>query len=66
MDPSTGQPSWRPCWLTQNEWTGVTLYNETIYGTQWNMQFCDETDTLNTLLATPPEIPAWDAILYNH
>lgn len=55
-----------PCWLVMNEWTGVQLFNETIYGTEYGMRFCDDKDAINALLAEPTEVPAWGDWLYNH
>ena len=43
IDTWTGNP----CWLNQNNWTYIELYNETVYGTKYDMKFCDRTDEMN-------------------
>lgn len=53
-----------PCWLEQNDWTEVTLYNETVYGTEYGMAICDTALAMNTLLAKPDMVPAWSDWLY--
>lgn len=63
---SEGNATGDPCWLSMNEWTEVQLFNETIYGTEYGMQFCDDKDAINALLAEPAEVPAWGDWLYNH
>lgn len=55
-----------PCWLSQTEWAYVTLYNETVYGTEYGMKFCERAAELNALLDEPEKVPAWSAWLYNN
>ena len=55
-----------PCWLSQTEYAYVTLYNETIYGTEYGMKCCERADELNSMLNQPSKVPAWSAWLYNN
>jgi hypothetical protein len=55
-----------PCWLSQTEYAYVTLYNETVYGTEYGMKFCERADELNAMLDKPSLVPAWSAWLYNN
>jgi hypothetical protein len=56
-----------PCWVTQNNYTSeVLLYNETIYGTKYNMSFCQHAAALEDLMEEPSMVPAWSAWLYNN
>jgi hypothetical protein len=55
-----------PCWLEQNSWTNTTLYNETIYGTKYNMAICDSAAEMNAMLEEPSLVPAWSDWLYNN
>lgn len=63
---NNGHAAGDPCWLTMNEWTEPLLFNETIYGTQYSIKFCDDRDAINALLHEPAEVPAWGDWLYNH
>lgn len=58
-------PIGNPCWLNQNNWTYIERYNETVYGTEYGMKFCDKAAEMNAQLAKPDEVPAWSAWLYN-
>jgi hypothetical protein len=55
-----------PCWLTKNEYTDALLFNETIFGIEYGMSYCEDKDALNALLAEPAEVPAWGDWLYNN
>lgn len=63
---SNGTAQGDPCWLTMNEWTDTLLFNETIYGADYGMKFCEEKDAINELLSEPSEVPAWGDWLYNN
>lgn len=53
--------------LTDNErMDSSPAPNETIYGTEYGMKFCDDKDAINALLVEPAEVPAWGDWLYNH
>ncbi|CZR57931.1 uncharacterized protein PAC_07821 [Phialocephala subalpina] len=60
-----GMPIGDPCWLNQNNWTYIELYNETVYGTEYGMKFCEKADEMNAQLVEPTKVPAWSAWLYN-
>lgn len=60
-----GSPLGDPCWLDQNNWTYVQAWNETVYGTEYGMRFCDAADEMNAYLDGPANVPAWSAWLYN-
>lgn len=55
-----------PCWMIQTDWAYVTLYNETIYGTEYGMKFCERADELNAMLDEPSKVPAWSSWLYDN
>ncbi|PSR80526.1 hypothetical protein BD289DRAFT_462467 [Coniella lustricola] len=63
---SSGTEADDPCWLSMNNWTEVHLFNETVYGTEYGMKFCQDKDAINALIAEPDEVPAWGDWLYNH
>lgn len=66
LSPADGSSIGDPCWLNQNNWTYITLYNETRYGTQYGMQFCESATELNAMLESPKTVPAWSDWLYNN
>lgn len=55
-----------PCWLDQNNWTTISGYPGTIYGTEYNMSFCEKVDEMNAILDAPATVPAYSAWLYNN
>ena len=66
LDLRTGRPKSDPCWLSQNEFTRALEFQNTVYGTEFDMKVCEERDVLNTALRYPETVPAWSAPLYNH
>lgn len=66
MSPLDGTPVGNPCWLYQTKWVNITLYNETIYGTEYGMKFCEFASEMNAMLEKPSLVPAWSAWLYNN
>ncbi|RDW75879.1 hypothetical protein BP5796_06700 [Coleophoma crateriformis] len=55
-----------PCWLDQTEYAYITLYNETVYGTEYGMKICEQAPALNALLDEPASVPPYSAWLYNN
>jgi hypothetical protein len=66
LSPVDGSTIGNPCWLTQNNWTTITLYNETIYGTEYGMAFCDSAAALNAMMEQPSMVPPWSDWLFNN
>ena len=66
LSPVDGSTIGDPCWLVQNNWTYITLYNETRYGTDYGMRFCDRASEMNKMLDEPKMVPAWSDWLYNN
>ena len=66
ISPTDGDVIGDPCWLMQTEYAYVTLYNETVYGTEYGMKFCERAEELNKMLEEPTKVPAWSAWLYNN
>ena len=44
---------------------GLTC-QETVFGTQYGMKYCDEIDVLNNYLSYPANVPAWGAAMYDN
>ncbi|KAK1710010.1 uncharacterized protein BDZ83DRAFT_591682 [Colletotrichum acutatum] len=61
----SGEPLADPCWLEQNEFTRSELYAETVYGTEYSMEYCARACEINAVLRRPDEAPAWSPWLYN-
>jgi len=55
-----------PCWIAKNEWTDYVRYNETVYGTEYRMQWCEYVDDLRKILNLPEQIPAWSDFQINY
>jgi len=55
-----------PYWIVKNEWTDYVRYNETVYGTQYAMAYCEEAAALRALLDLPEQVPAWSDYQINY
>ncbi|KAK0370420.1 hypothetical protein CLIM01_12216 [Colletotrichum limetticola] len=62
----SGEPLADPCWLEQNDFTKSELYAETVYGTEYGMEYCARACEINAVLRKPDEAPAWSPWLYNN
>ncbi|KAF2029367.1 hypothetical protein EK21DRAFT_67770 [Setomelanomma holmii] len=58
-----GRPVGDPCWTSQNEWSEVVRFNETVYG-KYGMQFCKHAKQIEAYLKEPAKVPAWASWLY--
>ncbi|KAF1973959.1 hypothetical protein BU23DRAFT_553634 [Bimuria novae-zelandiae CBS 107.79] len=58
-----GQPVGDPCWTSQNNWTSVVRFNETIYGA-YGMKHCQHAAQIEAYLKKPSRVPAWGTWLY--
>lgn len=62
VDPA-GAAVGDPCWLTMNGFTEIQLFDETVYGTEYGMKFCDAAaGAINAQLRRPGEVPAWGGL----
>lgn len=59
----SGQPVGEPCWTSQNNWTSVVRFNDTIYGS-YGMRFCPHAAQIEEYLKKPDKVPAWGTWLY--
>lgn len=60
----SGKPVGDPCWTSQNNWTEVVRFNETIYGKKYGMKFCKHAKQIEAYLKEPAKVPAWGTWLY--
>jgi hypothetical protein len=54
-----------PCWIETNDYTGAHWWAETIYGTKYRMDVCEDRDAINAALAKPENVPAQATALFN-
>ncbi|KAH6615111.1 hypothetical protein C7974DRAFT_403308 [Boeremia exigua] len=59
----TGAPVGDPCWTSQNNWTEVVRFNETVYG-KYGMKLCRHAAQIEAYLKEPVHTPAWGTWLY--
>ncbi|KAF1954511.1 hypothetical protein CC80DRAFT_475708 [Byssothecium circinans] len=59
-----GNPVGDPCWTEKNHWTDVVRFNETVYGLEYGMKYCEHAAYIERYLKEPETTPAWGSWLY--
>ncbi|KAM3417164.1 hypothetical protein BST61_g8738 [Cercospora zeina] len=54
-----------PCWIETNDYTGAHEWAETVYGTQYHMNVCDNKDAINAAINAPQNLGAQATNLFN-
>ncbi|KAF2207024.1 hypothetical protein CERZMDRAFT_115383 [Cercospora zeae-maydis SCOH1-5] len=54
-----------PCWIETNDYTGAHEWAETVYGTKYRMNVCDNKDAINAAINSPQNLGPVATDLFN-